>query len=167
MPPEKADLDPDDSRKDSLHYHFRISLRIRHPYADPERITDAFDIEPRRAWKAGERRQTTVGEPLPGTHPSTYWYVEVLAGRYPKQGLDAGIRQALDQFVKYRDFLHTIRSEGGSAELFVGWFFERQSGEVLAYETLAKAADLKIDLSFDVYPPTQPQNEYEIDGNAL
>ncbi len=38
---------------DTSHYHFRISLRVRHPEADPERITNALRMTPKRAWKAG------------------------------------------------------------------------------------------------------------------
>lgn len=169
MPLEKVDLEPDTSSDDDSHYHFRVSLRIRHPCADPKHITDVFGMEPHRAWKAGERRQTPVGRPIQGTYPATYWYAVVLTGRhrYPNEALNASIRQVLDQFVMYRGFFHTLRSEGGSAELFIGWFFERQSGGVLTYETLAKAGDLKIDLSFDIYPPTQPQNEYVLSNNAM
>ena len=73
----------------------------------------------------------------------------------------------LDRLVRCRAFLHTIRSEGGSAELFTGWCFERQSGDILTYKILAKAGDLKLDLSLDVYPPTQPQNEYEVSDDVL
>jgi hypothetical protein len=92
-----------------------------------------------------------LGEPLQGVYPTTYWYAPVLTGRHPELTLDEGIRHTLGQLVVFRDFFHDVRSEGGSTELFIGWFFSRQSGEVLTYETLAKAGDLKIDISFDVY----------------
>jgi len=63
--------------------------------------------------------------------------------------------------------MHQVRAEGGTVELFIGWFFENQSGDVLTHQCLALAGDLQIDLSFDVYPPEQPQNEYEITENIL
>jgi hypothetical protein len=53
--------------------------------------------------------------------------------------------------------LHDIRSEGGTVELFIGWFFENQSGDVLTHQCLALAGDLQIDLSFDVYSVEEPQ----------
>ena len=59
------------------------------------------------------------------------------------------------------------RAEEGSVELLVGWFFDHQSGEVLTYQCLAQAGDLKIDLSFDVYPPEQPEHECEVSGSKL
>ena len=152
---------------DTLHYHFGISLRVRHPEADPERITNALRITPKRAWKAGAPRQTPVGTPLQGVNPATYWTVPVLAGRYPKSDLCAGIHDILDRLTIFRDFYHTFRPEGGSVELLIGWFFERQSGDVLRFDTLTKAADLQVDLSLDVYPPSQPQSEYEVDEGVL
>jgi hypothetical protein len=51
-------------------------------------------------------------------------------------------------------------------ELFIGWFFDKQSGDVLTHQCLALAGDLKIDLSFDVYPLDQPQNDREANTDA-
>ena len=90
----------------------------------------------------------------------------MLAGRYPKSDLCAGIHDILDRLTIFRDFIHTVRSEGGSVELFIGRFFERQSGDVLRFYTLAKAADLQVDLSLDIYPPSEPQSEYEVDDRV-
>jgi hypothetical protein len=143
------------------HYHFRISLRVRHPSMAPERISEAVGIEPKRSWKAGEPRQTPTGSPLTGTNRDTYWTAVIAAGRYPSNVNDA-IHDILRRFVRHRSFLHQIRTEGGTVELFAGWFFENQSGDVLTYQCLALAGDLQIDLSFDVYPPDQPQHEYEV-----
>jgi hypothetical protein len=49
----------------------------------------------------------------------------------------------------------------------IGWFFENQSGDMLTHQCLALAGDLQIDLSFDIYPPDQPQTEYEVDEDTL
>ena len=144
------------------HYHFSITLRVRHPDADPDRITKSLGVLPGRAWKAGDPRTTPTGTKLQGNWPATYWFVNVLAGRYPTPALSEALQTALDRVERFRDFFHDMRSEGGSVELFIGWCFERQSGDVFGYGTLAKAADLKVDLSFDIYPPTQPQNEREV-----
>jgi hypothetical protein len=135
-----------DESEISSHYHFRVSLRFRHPSADPEVITRALNIEPRRSWKAGEPRRTPTGSPLKGLNDITYWYVDVAAGRYPTRLKDT-VLEVLHRLVHHREFLHQMRSEGGSAELFIGWFFERQSGDVLSYDLLALAGDLQIDLS--------------------
>jgi hypothetical protein len=148
------------------HYHFRISLRIRHPSIDPEEITEALGIEPERSWKVGEPRQTPAGRLLTDSNPDTYWTANIVAGRWPTN-INEAILGSLKRLVCFRSFLHRIRIEGGTAELFVGWFFENQSGDVLTHPCLALAGDLQIDLSFDIYPPDQPQNEYEVSESAL
>jgi hypothetical protein len=143
------------------HYHYRISLRVRHPWVAPEKITEALGIEPKRSWKAGEPRQTPTGKLLIGANRETYWTAEITAGRWPTDINDA-IHDTLRSLARFRSFLHHIRAEGGKVERFVGWFFENQSGDVLTHQCLALAGDLQIDLSFDVYPPEQPQNEYKV-----
>jgi hypothetical protein len=144
------------------HYHFRISLRVRHPSMAPEKITEAMGIEPKLSWKAGEARQTPAGAPLTGFNRDTCWTAEIAAGRWPLE-VNESIHDALRRFIRHRSFLHRIRAEGGAVELFVGWFFENQSGDVLTHQCLALAGDLQIDLSFDIYSPEQPQHQYEVE----
>jgi hypothetical protein len=68
-------------------------------------------------------------------------------------GLADLLGRVLDQLAPHRSFFHGIRSQGGTIEFFVGWFFDGQSGDVLDCDLLARMADLKIDLSLDVYGP--------------
>jgi hypothetical protein len=142
-----------DEPEPQTHNHFRISLRVRHPLIAPERITETLGIKPRHSWKVGEPRQTPTGSPLAGTNRHTYWTAEIASSRRPSDMNDA-VHDILGRLVGHRSFLHQIRAEGGTVELFIGWFLENQSGDVLTYQCLALAGDLQIDLSFDVYPPT-------------
>jgi hypothetical protein len=137
-------------------YHFRISLRVHHPRIAPEKVTEALGIEPKHSWTAGEPRETPTGAPLAGSNRETYWTAEIAAGRWPTNINDT-IHDTLKNLARYRPFLHDIRSEGGTVELFIGWFFENQSGDVLTHQCLALAGDLQIDLSFDVYSVEEPQ----------
>jgi hypothetical protein len=132
---------------------------------DPEQITEALGIKPKRFWKAGEQRETPKGTPLAGSNRGTYWTAEIAAGRWPFV-VNEAIYDVLKKLVLHRSFLHHIRAEDGAVELFVGWFFENQSGDVLTHQCLALAGDLQIDLSFDIYPPEQPQHEYEVGGST-
>lgn len=143
------------------HYHFRISLRVRHPSITPEEITKEFGFEPTRFWKVGEPRTTPAGILLKGINRESYWTADLCAGRWPLE-INEAIHSSLKELMRRRSFLHRIRAEGGRAEFFIGWFFENQSGDVLSHECMALAGDLQIDLQFDVYPPDQPQNAYEI-----
>lgn len=155
-----------DDAEPRTHYHFRISLRVRHPSMDPGQISEALNTEPKRAWKFGTPRQTPKGNSLPGTYRETAWSVEVAVGRWPSNVNDA-IGDVLNKLARYRAFLHRIREEGGAAELFVGWFLENQSGEVLSHQWLALAGDLQVDLTFDIYPPDQPQHERDMIGRGI
>jgi hypothetical protein len=145
------------------HYHFRISLRVRHPSMAPEKITEALGIAPRHSWKAGEARQTPKGTPLADHNRATYWTADVAAGRWPLD-VNEAIHDTLKRLARYSSLLHQVRAEGGTVELFVGWFFENQSGAVMTHQCLALAGNLQIDLSFDIYPPEQPQHEYKVDS---
>jgi hypothetical protein len=132
-------------------YRFKISLRVRHPSMDPARITDALGLIPSRSWRSGEPRATPKGTPLKGKWPDSYWTTHISEDRLADKTLPTAIREALERLTPHKDFLHQIRSEGGAAEFFIGWFLDGNSGDIFDYELLARAADLKIDLSFDVY----------------
>ena len=60
------------------------------------------------------------------------------------------------------EFLRKLRSDGGRAELFVGWFTETHSGWTAGQPILGKMASLGIDLSFDIYVPDQEPADEEI-----
>lgn len=133
-------------------YRYSLSLRLRHPSMDLQAMTDALDLQPHHCWRAGEPRSTPKGELLSGVNGESFWTVNLGKGGWPPIFLATAISAALDQLSDRRAFLHQLRSEGGSAEFFIGWFFKDQSGDTLSHVLLARAADLGIDLSFDVYP---------------
>jgi hypothetical protein len=90
---------------------------------------------------------------LEGRWPDTYWTAKLAGGEWPQKPLVGAISGVLDQLAAHEDYLHRFRSQGGKIELFIGWFFEGQSGDVFSHHLLARLADLNIDLSLDVYPP--------------
>jgi len=140
-------------------YRYQISLRVRHPSMDPAEITYALRLEPSRSWKAQERRATPSGKSLEGTWPHTYWTATVMEGEWPGKKLQAGILELLDRLELSKSFFEKIHSEGGTAEFFIGWFFDGNSGDDFDCGVLTRMADLKINLSLDVYPPdTSPIN---------
>ncbi len=141
-------------------------MRVRHPSIAPQEITEALGVVPKHSFKVGEPRQTSNGTPLAGLNRESFWVATIAADRWPVDLNDA-IHDVLRGLVGCRAFLHRIRADGGNVELFIGWFFENQSGSVLTHQCLALAGDLQIDLSFDVYPPEQPQREYEIENPLI
>jgi hypothetical protein len=138
---------------DENHYGYIISLRVRHPSLDPSEITSALQLTPSRTWRVGEPRTTAKGTPLKGTYSETFWTRRFVEGEFRDKELPAVIGEIVDQLVPHRGFFQRIRLEGGTTEFFVGWFFNRQSGGTFDCDLMARMADLKIDLSFDVYPP--------------
>jgi len=132
-------------------YRYRISLRLWHPSMDPMDMSAALDIQPHNCWRAGEPRVTHKGVPLEGTNAESFWTGPAEKGSWPPTTLACGIEAALEQFSGRRQFLQQIRSEGGRGEFFIGWFFDGPGGDLLPAALMAKAADLGIDLSFDVY----------------
>jgi hypothetical protein len=142
-------------------YRYDICLRLRHPSIDPDKITRELGMPPYRCWSAGEPRTTPANTPLSGTWRETYWCSEALSnGALPGEfDLPAAIERLLDRLQQHKEFFRGIRSEGGIVELFVGWYLPEQGGEVLGHALSRRLGDLMIDLSLDIYPPDQPQND--------
>jgi uncharacterized protein DUF4279 len=133
-------------------YQYDISLRVRHPSLDPAEITSALGLNPSRSWRAGEARTTPKGNPLEGRYSNSYCVVKLGKGRWPDRTLTVVINELLDQLTPHQPLFERIRAQGGTVEFFIGWFFDGSSGDVFDCDLLARMADLKIDLSLDVYP---------------
>jgi hypothetical protein len=133
-------------------YRYSFSLRLRHPSMDPETITTAIGLVPSRSWRAGDPRSTPKGTPLEGMNKETYWTAAICKGALPETPLPDAIAISLDNLSDKRSFLNRVRSEGGTVELFIGWYFDGQSGDTFSHHLMARAADLGIDFALDIYP---------------
>ena len=145
-------------------YQYDISLRVRHPSLDPAEITSALGLNPSRSWRAGEARTTLTGNPLEGRYGESYWVAKLAKGEWADKTLTIVINELLDLLAEHKGFFQRIRTEGGAAEFFVGWYFDGNGGDVFDCDLLARIAALKIDLSLDVYPPdpmTAPSSEQQ------
>jgi hypothetical protein len=128
---------------------FDISLRITHPNKPSEQITKALGLVPEFSWTAGDRKTTPKGGKLPGHRKESYWCYGVSVSDQP---LEAEIAKLNDSLAGKQNVLLDIVATGGRIEYFVGWFSSKNSGFVLKHELSRQLAELKIDLSFDVYP---------------
>jgi hypothetical protein len=145
--------------QNSTSYRYRVTLRITHPNIDPNEITKNLTITPRWSWQAGKPRQTPKGKPLVGLNKVSYWASELNRDRWPATKLAEAIKNTLVGLERHRAYFNKLRVEQGSVQLLVGWFFDGQSGDVLTHDILSLAGDLQIDLSFDIYPSTQPHTD--------
>jgi Domain of unknown function (DUF4279) len=136
-------------------FRYRYSLRLRHPQADPEKITLALGMKPQFYWMAGKQRTTPKGEPLEGVNAFTYWCSEGVEGR----GFDLADSMSSHVLVleARRPFLEEFVSTGGSIDYFVAWFTDGlNTGVTLDWQLLKRLASLQIDLDLDVYGGKSP-----------
>jgi hypothetical protein len=116
---------------------------------DVEQICDRLGLEPKRKWTAGRRRETPKGLPLTGVNRSTYccFQLEHAEGVQLADFLD----DCSDKLCRHKDFFKELRSTGGSLEYFIGWYSDRNSGQVFNLGLLCKLVALGIELSIDFY----------------
>ncbi len=140
-------------------YDYAISLRVFHPNIEPTAITLQMGLEPKRAWKAGDSRQTPKGTALEGVYRETYWVTQ-LAPKGGDSSKDLPLEERLGELVgrleSSREFFARIRVEGGRVEIFIGMFGAQNFGFELSPLLLGSVESLGLALLFDIYP--NPQN---------
>lgn len=138
-------------------YEYSVSLRIRHPSADPSEISRELQMQPRRMWKAGDARTTPVGTPLSGTYAETYWYTKLCSVvSAADEPLDSALARFLDALRGHEQFLLRMRREGGGAEFYVGVNGPGSFGFEFHPTLLTDFASMGVALSLEVFPV--PQN---------
>jgi hypothetical protein len=138
-----------------MHYHISgISIRLRHPDRDVGALLEQWGFEVGLSWVAGTPRTTPNGQPLGGDWPESYAY-----SRFPDEGttLAHRLRLILKTVEPVAEKIAAFVELGGTAELFVGWHFERNSGDLLDWELLRRLADCRLSLSLDIYPDPEPE----------
>jgi len=70
---------------------FEISLRIRHPSMDPDRISRELRLQPEHCFKAGEPRESSSGSPLTCVHAESYWLASLESITAATSSLSSGI----------------------------------------------------------------------------
>ena len=137
-------------------YGYSVSFRVFHPDRRLHDISHALGVIPMHLGERGQQRRMRSGALLPYVEKQHYWSTRVISGRYDIRDLPSAIQLALNWIEPAKTLIHEIITSGGRAELFIGWFFENgNSGDVLDHRLIAQAADLGIDLSFDIYPDEQ------------
>jgi hypothetical protein len=134
-------------------YRHTISLRIRHPRMAQEQISKALALPPKFAWTVGEPRKTPKGHPLDGVRAESYWSCPLSETKASEvQSLEQALGSTLRSLEPHAEFLGEVAQSGGSAELFIGLFGDRNLGLELPPATLASCGRLGLALSLDIYP---------------
>jgi hypothetical protein len=116
-----------------------------------------FDLTPRREWVSGTPRVTMTGNPLDGTHDSSYWSAPLLGGEIRdsrNQALDEALSEIFEDLADHKQFLNDFRRDGGSIDLNVGIFGSKDEhfGIELPPALLGQSAALGIQIGLGVYP---------------
>ena len=130
-------------------FKYEVSFRIHHPAMDPELITSKLGLEPQNKWAAGAPRKTPKGTPLKGVYESSYCTFRLRPSK--KIQLADFLKDFNKSLYKHKRFLKSIRSTGGKLEYFIGWFSNKDSGEIFDLELLGELVELGVDLSVAVY----------------
>jgi hypothetical protein len=133
---------------------FDVELLIVHPAIDPADITVALGLEPVNARRAGDRRETPTGAPLPGNYPDTRWRHCV---RY-------GVRNQLfadefDTLVRrlepHKAFLGHLRATGGRTCLIIQFLGDGCHGDTISADTLTTLVDMGLSLGIECFVDPQ------------
>jgi hypothetical protein len=106
-------------------YEFTMSLRLRHPSAEPAEITRNLGIEPEHTWRCGDPRRDSAGSKLTGKHRETYWMGHLMAAPELSSshvGVESELLRTLAQLRKSFGFLETLKEGGGMGELHISIF---------------------------------------------
>jgi hypothetical protein len=136
-------------------YEFMMSLRIRHPRIDPAEITRALGIEAQHTWRAGEQRRDSAGQELGGAHHETYWMGRVMAKPELARdhvSVESEILHTLGRLRRCFDFLATLKTEGGSAELHVSLYAREEFRLEFLPEALSLLGRLGLTVALEIKP---------------
>ena len=149
-------------------YEFTMSLRLRHPHAEPAEITRILGIEPQHTWRAGDRRRDSAGAELLGTHRESYWMGRLMVEpelASDHVGVESVILRTLAQLRKSSAFLATLKDEGGAAELWVSIFAREEFCLEFLPESLGLLGRLGLGVVLEIKPhphraaATEPEAE--------
>lgn len=136
-------------------YEFTMSLRIRHPDIDPERITQTLVLRPQHCWRVGEERRGASGELLPGTYRESYWVCALMSEprlATESTGVESELMQVLSNLHESLEFLRSIHTSGGAAEVHVSVFAREAFRIELLAEMASMLGQVGIGLTLEVQP---------------
>lgn len=130
-------------------FRYDLSLRIKHPSVDLALVCGRLGMTPKVIWRAGEPRTTPIGNLLARDRDQSYRSIRI---DHPADiPLADALGALLDRLTASRKFFDELAATGGSTNVFVSWYSEKNSGERLAPDLLGKLAVLNLSLALDVY----------------
>lgn len=129
-------------------YQFVASLHVRHPSIDPDEVTAALGICPKRTRRCGERYSGQPG----GYFDANHWAaeLEIVAGH--------NVPEFLEDFVDSlslpaKSLTRRIDETGGEVTVFIGLFANRLCDFEIFASTLRDLGNAGISVRLDYYKP--------------
>jgi hypothetical protein len=139
-------------------YEFTISLRIRHPQIDPNKITEALSLQPQHSWKAGASRQTSTGGG--GEHRDSYWMARLMDEPLlttPEISFESVLVRTITQLRRAQAFLEQLHAEGAISELSISLFARKNFRLELSPDTMTLMGRMGLAVAFEVQPHAHPE----------
>lgn len=92
---------------------------------------------------------TPRGTLLPGVRADSY--LSTLMAEVEIDSLANELEKQLTMFKEFPDFFESFSRNGGTSELFIGFFGEGTFGETFNSDILGKLASLNLNLSVEIY----------------
>lgn len=145
----------EDDSEEGLARRVDVELFIAHPTLTPAEISAALGLDAQNSHCVGEPRKRPNGELLGGTYRDTRWRHSV-EYELRAQWFADKVTDLVDRLLPHRGFLHRVRDTGGDATLIVQFLGDGYLGDNVPVETLAKLAELRLDLGIECF--VEPQN---------
>ena len=124
-----------------------MSMRFCHPTLNVKAMCESFGLNSRRAWHAGEPKQTPQGVSLGGTYSDSYCACELPIDQ--AEYLEDGLSLAAEILKPHAVALHEFSQNGGRLSLFISLEKGVFQGAELSPELLAELAALHVALEID------------------
>ncbi len=129
---------------------FDVELFIVHPTMSPNEISSGLGMEAHVCHADGAEKTTPKGTRLPGICRDTRWRHSVRK-ETDEQWFAAEIAAFVDSLVTRKEFLHQLRATGGRTEVIIQFLGDGYFGDEISTKTLAKLADLDLDLGIECF----------------
>jgi hypothetical protein len=151
---------------------YELSLRIRHPFMDPEVLSREFALEPEYSFLVGDPRPSQSGLAPATVHAESYWlaivapsswlidmsFVAGPATALTQRNIGGAVARSLGLALSliamrlrsaHAALLSQIRSEGGQASLLIALFPATMSSFSLTPDVSRTFSDLGVTLEFE------------------
>lgn len=120
----------------------------------PADISAALGLEAHIAHRVGDQRRTPRGTTLKGQYRRTSWRHSI-SYEQKNQWFADKITALVDRLMPHKEFLHHVRSTGGSATVIVQFLGDGYFGDNVPLDTLSKMAELQLDFGIECFSVPQ------------